>query len=254
MNLSASALLDLDVSNNLNLESINVSYSSGITTLDLTSNILLETINTEECNNITSVVITGLTTLIDVNLWDNDLSSLDMSSNLGLERLIVRQNQITTLDLSANSALTEVNVRDNGMTDLDMRNGNNANTSFIGNFNNDLTCIYVDDSTEPNLGTWTIDGNSNFVETDPECATLSVDSIKALVFDLYPNPATDRITIASKSDNASIEIYNITGKRVLFKDLNLGENILNVSQLKTGVYLARLVSDSNVETKKLIIN
>lgn len=255
LNLSASALTGLNVDNNTNLEGINVSYSSGITSLNLSNNVLLEIINTEECNNLSSIDLTGLTTLLDVNLYDNDLSSLDIALNTGLQRLVVRQNQLTTLDLSPFSSLTEVNVRDNGMTSLDMRNGNNANvTSFIANFNSDLICIFVDDTAEPNLAIWTIDGNSNFVETEGDCATLSREAAQTFAFDLYPNPASSIINVTSKSEVATLEVYNITGKRVLVKNLSFGNNTVDVTSLKSGVYLARLASQSHLETKKLIIN
>lgn len=72
-------------------------------------------------------------------------------------------------------------------------------------------------------------------------------------FNVYPNPATTVVTINSSVAKGQIEIFNITGKRVLFKNLTLGSNSLNVSSLVSGVYLARISANGKIETKKLII-
>ncbi|GAA3774559.1 hypothetical protein GCM10022271_03350 [Corallibacter vietnamensis] len=257
LNLSDSDISTLDLSGNVNLTKLNVSYSLNLTTLDLTSNVLLADLNTEECNNITSINITGLTTLVDVNVKDNDLSSFDVSANLGLETINVRQNQLTSLDLSSNGALTEINVRDNGMTSLDLRNGNNVNvTSFIGTFNSNLECVFVDDPNAAyltNVAVWEKDGNSNFVANESECNTLSMLQSENTMFSLYPNPAKNTLNVNVTLATATIEIYNITGRKVLSKPLTFGENSLNISSLQSGVYITRVSSSTSTETKKLIV-
>ena len=238
-----------------NIDGLNMSYNPINVAVDLTSNTLLTSVNFEECNSLPGLTITNLTDLQVLNVFGTAMTTLDVSTNTALTDFTARNGSLTSLDLSANTSIVSVNVRNCALTSLDMRNGNNANvTSFNADFNGNLTCIFVDDTTEPNLNTWSVDAGSTFVENEAECATLSVKSVKALVFDLYPNPATDRINIASKTQSASVEIYNITGKRVFSRDLNLGDNVINIGSLKSGVYLARLISDSNVETKKLLIN
>ena len=239
----------------INIDALNMSYNPINVGVDLTSNTLLTSINFEECNSLPSLNIANLVLVQVLNVFGTAMTSIDLSTNTALTDFTARNGSLTSLDLSSNTSIVTVNVRNCALTSLDMRNGNNANvTSFNSDFNSSLTCIFVDDSTEPNLGTWSIDAGSTFVENEAECATLSQVTVKPIVFDLYPNPAIDRITITSKSPNASIEIYNITGKQVLSRNLGLGENIVSVSQLKSGVYMARLISDANVETKKLIIN
>ncbi len=240
----------------INIDGLNMSYNPINVAVDLSANTLLTYVNFEECNDLPGLTLTNLTSLLNINIYGTAVSTLDVSTNTALTDFNARNGSLTSLDLSANSSIVSVNVRSClPLASLDMRNGNNANvTSFDSTFDTNLLCIFVDDSSEPNLATWAIDGGSNFVESEAECSTLSVASHHEIVFDLYPNPATDVINITSKSQNGSIEIYNITGKQVLSKNLGLGKNTVNVTQLKSGVYLARLVSDSNVETKKLIIN
>ena len=239
----------------VNIDGLNMSYNPINVAVDLSSNSQLTSVNFEECNNLPSLTITNLSLLQDINVYGTAITTLDVSTNTALTDITARNASLTSLDLSSNMNIVSVDVRNCNLTSLDMRNGNNASvTSFNSDFNSDLICIFVDDTTEPNLTTWAIDAVSNFVEDEAECATLSINSKKTLVFDLYPNPASDRINITSKSVSATVEIYNITGKRVLSKNLRLGDNMVNIASLKSGVYLARLVSESNVETKKLIIN
>lgn len=239
----------------VNIDGLNVNYNTLNVPVDLSFNTLLISARFEGCATLPSLNVSGLTSLFQLDIFGTAISTIDLSTNTGLTELIARNSQLTDLDLSNNPNIVVVNARNCNLMSLDMRNGNNANvTSFNSDFNSNLTCIFVDDSSEPNLATWTVDGGSTFVETDPECATLSREVQTISQFNVYPNPATSQVTIESTVSNGQIEIFNITGKRVLSKTISLGENSLNVSSLVSGVYLARISSNGNIETKKLIIN
>lgn len=225
-----------------------------MTSLDVTNSPNLLRIRARSCSNLTTINAAGLLLVNEMDLGSASLSALDVTSNTALENLDVRNSDLTSLDLSQNSAITYVDVKNNGLTFLDMRNGNNANvTSFIGDFNPGLQCLYVDDTTEPNIFTWIIDANSNFVETLAECNSLSLDKTNELLFNMYPNPVVSNLYVTTKTNGSVINIYNITGKVVLTKTLSIGENLINVSRLASGVYLARFSSENQVDTKKLII-
>ena len=64
-------------------------------------------------------------------------------------------------------------------------------------------------------------------------------------FAVYPNPATDFLMIQNKKNTAlqSIEIYNISGQRVLVIPNAKGLEKLDVSQLKTGSYFLKIHSE-----------
>lgn len=239
----------------VNIDQINMNYNAINVAVDLSSNTLLTVVKFEGNSSMPSLNVTGLSSMVELNILGTAVSSINLSSNTGLETLIGRDSDLITLDLSGNTNILAVDVRNCALTSLDMRNGNNANvTSFNSDFNSNLTCVFVDDSSEPNLATWFLDAGSTFVETEPECATLSRETNTISQFNVYPNPATTQINITSSVSNGQLEIFNITGKRVLSKNLNLGDNSLNVSSLVSGVYLARISADGKLETKKLIIN
>lgn len=239
----------------VNLTSLNVSYNSGLTALDLTANTSLTSIDTEECTSLATLNISGLTNLTSLHLFNNDLTSLDLSTNTGLTELNLRYNNLSSLDLSANTVIESVEARNNALTVIDMRNGNNANVIYFRADFNPGPCIMVDDVSEPNLAIWTLDDASSFYENDMDCPTLSVGKADATAFNMYPNPVKTTLYIMSSKPSAHVEVYTITGKRVLKNQLNFGQNSINVAALKSGVYLVQFSSGTNQTfTKKLIIN
>lgn len=247
-----------------NITSINFNYNIGITSVDLTNSPLLTSITGIGCSGLTSINVTGLGNLTEMQFANAGLQSLNVTTNTVLETLNVRKNSISSLDLSQNTALTYMDAKENDLLYLDMRNGNNSNvTLFNADSNLCLKCVFVDDNNAAYLGAWIRDNNSTLVNSEvecdalpdiAECPTLGVDN--TLVrdnFNMYPNPVNNTLYVTSKSNNAVVNIYNITGKVILTKTLAQGENMVNVSNLASGIYLARFVSDNKVDTKKLII-
>ncbi len=69
---------------------------------------------------------------------------------------------------------------------------------------------------------------------------------------IYPNPAVDKVTVKVNFD-AYIEIYSMTGQKVLSKiKLNKGENEISLT-LGTGVYILRIVNGDYTTSRKLVI-
>ncbi len=70
---------------------------------------------------------------------------------------------------------------------------------------------------------------------------------------IYPNPTTsNKIYINStKALTKRVEIYNVLGKRILFKILTSNE--LNISSLKPGVYIIKLKEKEKTATRKLVV-
>lgn len=79
------------------------------------------------------------------------------------------------------------------------------------------------------------------------CGPLSVKDFKENKFSISPNPASDFINIGNLQENKIFEIYDLNGKKLMEKELNEGNNQIDVSALANGVYL--LKSDDNSVTK-----
>ena len=82
---------------------------------------------------------------------------------------------------------------------------------------------------------------------------LGTNDLSANTFILYPNPAKINVTIKGLNGIAQVELFDITGKKVM----NLSQpvnNQFNVESLRSGIYIVRLTDDSKgVSVKKLII-
>lgn len=133
-----------DFSNNINLEHLGLrSYPGQIENLDLSANINLKYLYAW-CN-LTSLNLNNNPALTYLNLMQNDLTSLDVSSNLLLDTLICRVNELSSLDLSNNTALLYVNCEANEITDLNLSNLSNLKTLICGS--NQFSEINLSDNT-----------------------------------------------------------------------------------------------------------
>jgi len=69
---------------------------------------------------------------------------------------------------------------------------------------------------------------------------------------IYPNPATDRLSINTDENIEQVEIINLVGSRVAFSKGN--NKTINVSGLESGIYLVRIkTAQNNVFSEKLYI-
>jgi hypothetical protein len=79
------------------------------------------------------------------------------------------------------------------------------------------------------------------------------------LFDLYPNPSSDKTTIASHNSNISniyIEMMDITGKKVFEKHVHHFQQFIEIdlATISNGVYLVKVIANNQIEVKKLIID
>src|SRR5690606_25243827 len=78
---------------------------------------------------------------------------------------------------------------------------------------------------------------------------------------LWPNPSSDQLNIQFNSLNStvqSLEIMDITGKIIIQKQLNTHggkvSETIDVSSLNSGVYLFKISSANQVETKRFVVS
>jgi hypothetical protein len=73
-------------------------------------------------------------------------------------------------------------------------------------------------------------------------------------FLLYPNPASDKITIETTATptQSQLSILNLNGEEVLTRSLIKPKTQIDISNLSSGVYFMRLTSDKTVEVGKFV--
>jgi beta-glucanase (GH16 family) len=82
--------------------------------------------------------------------------------------------------------------------------------------------------------------------------TASTEDFFSAQFLVYPNPASDFISIKTEKSIDKIEVYSTIGKLVL-REKSISKN-LNVKSLKAGLYLMKIYSEDKIATKKIILN
>jgi Leucine-rich repeat (LRR) protein len=160
----------------LRVNSQNISDLTGIE--DFTALTLLMANN----NKLTSVDLSNNTDLERLILIRNQLKSIDLSNNTDLFSLYLQENQLTSLDVSNNTSIELFSAEKNQLTSLDIRNGNNEKIwGFDVADNPNLTCIYVNNLSYMNekfkykLTDYDrIVSAPTFVINETECSALSL--------------------------------------------------------------------------------
>ena len=94
---------------------------------------------------------------------------------------------------------------------------------------------------------WMIEGlfTGNAGINDVQLSTLN--------FQIYPNPASDRITLGNLPDNAKVEIVDINGREVFATRSAGNELTIDNAHLISGIYLVRITSDKGIGTQRLVV-
>ena len=117
-------------------------------------------------NQLTSLDVSSNTALITFYCDNNQLTSLDLSNNTALTYFHCDNNQLTSLDLSNNTALTYFHCDNNQLTSLDL--SNNTALTYFHCDNNQLTSLDVKNGNNTNVTNFNIYNNPNLtcVEVD----------------------------------------------------------------------------------------
>ena len=92
-------------------------------------------------------------------------------------------------------------------------------------------------------------------------STVDIAELLDQTVSVYPNPATDNITLSiinSINGNYNIDIVDLVGKTVysenIAKDNTIFTKQIDLSNLSKGVYLLKYNENGNVGYKKIAIN
>ena len=127
------------------------------------------------------------------------------------------------------------------------------------------TCtLTVTPHAEYELISWTLDGievsqeeTFTFVVTGSAVYTAhlrldGVDEQHGITVSLFPNPATDKLTIEASEPVKMLEIYTINGALVS-KLRNASDKVeINVEDYAIGTYMVRIITENKVEIRKFI--
>ena len=139
-------------------------------------------------NQLTSITL-GSTNLSSLTIWDNSLTSLDVSGLSNLTNLSCSQNLLTGIDLTNNPILSNLDCADNSITAIDLTQNSQLTDLWISN--NQLSQIDVSgnplllgfDCTGNTIGSIDLSNNPNLEEFycgGNQITTLDISSIANL--------------------------------------------------------------------------
>jgi len=84
----------------------------------------------------------------------------------------------------------------------------------------------------------------------------AVETTRATASELkiYPNPATNIITLESEKEIREVQLYSVQGKRILWRTaINQKKTEIDVRPCLPGMYLIRVVSDDTIQSQKISV-
>ncbi|MFB9053959.1 T9SS type A sorting domain-containing protein [Formosa undariae] len=88
-----------------------------------------------------------------------------------------------------------------------------------------------------------------------EGTVLGTENFEHVSFKMYPNPTQDNWTVVTQNINIEgINVFDISGKKVLSSAPNATEARINGSHLQSGIYFAQIKTSNGINTLKLIKN
>lgn len=114
---------------------------------------------------------------------------------------------------------------------------------------------YIVDNYDPNACYQVVTTCENGEVSEPsECASpRSIANIdNAISFSVYPNPATEVVTVATSQKAQKVEILNYLGQVIFAQAVQDNTFTLNVANYANGVYFIRLTGEDGVSTQKLV--
>jgi hypothetical protein len=164
-------------------------------------------------NQLTSLDVSSNTALTHLQCFNNQLTSLDVSNNIALFRLDCDDTQLTSLDLSNNIALGSLDCNNNQLTSLDV--SNNIALGFLGCGYNQLTSLDLSN----NIALGSLDCNNN------QLTSLDVSNNIALGF---LGCGYNQLTSLDLSNNISLSELDCNNNQLISLDVSQSVDLISL--------------------------
>jgi len=95
---------------------------------------------------------------------------------------------------------------------------------------------------------------ASYFGVNAECTVSNEDGVHGRVA-VFPNPATESVTIVANGGMNTIHIFSADGRRIYSSDCNSNHALLDVTSIPIGLYMLRIDDDqsNNSETRLLMV-
>jgi hypothetical protein len=90
------------------------------------------------------------------------------------------------------------------------------------------------------------------ISTETECPDDGVSESQQTTFRLFPNPANEKINIASNFQFDAILIMDFSGRIVMQQASSGYSTALDVSELENGMYVVKIANSNGEQTSALL--
>jgi Secretion system C-terminal sorting domain len=250
---------EIQVSESLNVIFLDVHLSSISNLIGIEYFLNLNSLSCEY-NQLTNLNLNSNIFLNWLECSNNQLSNLNLNNNLALIILQCRNNQLISLNVNNIATLTTLICESNLLTTLNT-NGNNE-LSILSCSNNQLSNLDVSNNNLlTNLSFYsnqltTINLNNNTLLTGLGCALNQLSSLNLNNNSLltFLNCSSNQLTALNISNNLALTQLNVENNQLTLLDLNsnsvlyslfCGNNLLNSLLIKNGRHLDFLIMTPN---------
>ncbi len=272
---STATTLNLD--NLINLRKF--SYYGSLTSLDLSDCIKLIEISigayTAQDIQLSSLDLSNQPLLANLDISNTQLTNLDLSANVNLDNVYLQGNLLQSINFGGIAYVRNLFCENNQLTSLNLNSFQNLDGLYCG-YNN-LTELkiknfsfedFIDFNGNPNLAYICCDaeqevyiqnqalsyGNYQTV-VDSACESNGILGIR-LISDvdnkitIFPNPATNYLSVNTTAAFDNIEIYDYNGR--LIKTFRNALDKLDVTNIQAGMYFLKANDNGEFVTVKFI--
>jgi plastocyanin len=187
-------------------------------------------------------IVAQTTETVEIN-WDFG-SNPNASGAANASRTVEIGDTVKWVWLSNNH-----NVVSNGDANENFNSGapENAGATFSYTFTSLGTSDYVCEPHPGNMyGTITVVADGD----------LSTSESKRLKFEMFPNPASNKVSIQlpSGAEKATVEFYDSLGRLALSKKVTRINNQMDVNTLSKGIYILKVFTADQIGSQKFIKN
>ena len=69
---------------------------------------------------------------------------------------------------------------------------------------------------------------------------------------IYPNPVSGKLFIEAGDAISLVEVYNLTGTMLLNQECNSEKVEIEVSELQSGIYFIKMMTNNTIETRRFV--
>jgi hypothetical protein len=175
-------------------------------------------------------------------------------------------NEVVEIDIESGLIITRGELEGYpyylaGSSSFDQSSGSLLLVGFDTNFVERMIVFNTNDNT---FVTGFIPGNVSEIICDNALFALnnyiitSVSEAEDQEFSMFPNPATDRVSISVRegfSGDILVSVFSMDGRLLMQRKFQAAENVeLSLGHLTAGAYLVKIFSGKKAETTKLIIH